>query len=68
LTTQLQGNVNQYRFTSQYTKQANGVEKLYITVGQVLTASNFFIAQTNCSAVNKADYLQSIYVYNATYF
>ena len=33
-----------------------------------MSASSFFYATTNCSAVNQADYLQSIYIYNATSF
>lgn len=33
-----------------------------------MTATNHLEVQTNCSAVNNADFLQSIYVYNATSF
>jgi hypothetical protein len=33
-----------------------------------MTATNHFNATSNCSAVNAADWLQSIYVYNATSF
>ena len=33
-----------------------------------MTASNYLNPMTNCSAVNQADYLQSVYVYNATGF
>lgn len=49
------GNVNLYRFSAQYT-QTQG-ESLYITVGQLMNATNYFNPQTNCSAVNQADYL-----------
>ena len=69
LTTQLQGNVNQYRFTAQYTfSQSSGAEQIYITVGQQMSATNHIDATTNCTAVNQADFLQSIYIYNATAF
>lgn len=33
-----------------------------------MIASNFYNAANNCSAVNAADWLQSIYIYNATDF
>jgi len=33
-----------------------------------MQATGHFDASTNCSAVNQADYLQSIYIYNATSF
>ena len=65
LTTTLAGNVNQYRLNVGYS-QSQG-EQLTITISQLMTATNFKKAD-NCTAVNKADYLQSIYVYNATAF
>ena len=66
LTTDLQGNVNQYYIKATYSQ--TGAETLTIQVNQQMVATNYFNASTNCSSVNSADLLQNIYVYNATAF
>ena len=66
VTTELQGNVNQYYIKATYTQ--TGGENLYIQVNQQMLATNYMNTTTNCSAVNAADYLGNIYVYNATAF
>ena len=64
----VQGNANQYKFNTQYTSSKASGESIYITVNQLMTATNYFNATNNCSAVNTADWLSSIYIYNATSF
>jgi alpha-glucosidase (family GH31 glycosyl hydrolase) len=66
VTTMQSGNTNQYRFNAQYSQV--GGETLTLTISQTEIAANYLDKSTNCSAVNKADYLQSIYVYNAAAF
>lgn len=66
VSTQLVGNVNQYRIRAQYSRSKG--EEITLTFLQTMTATNKLNPATNCSAVNQADYLQSIYVYNATFF
>jgi len=65
-TTVLDDNVNQYYIKALYTQ--NQGENLVITVNQQMVANNYFNASNNCSAVNTADWLGNIYVYNATDF
>ncbi len=63
----LTDNVNQYFIQAQYSRSVG--EQVTITFGQLKSANNFFgKMEANCTAVNKADYLQSIYVYNANNF
>lgn len=66
LTTVLAGNVNQYHFRATYT-QTQG-EVLTIQANNAMTASNYFDNTTLCAAVNSADFLGTIYVYNALAF
>jgi hypothetical protein len=66
LSTQLAGNVNQYRLVATYSQ--TGGESIILSVGNTMNATNYLNKNTNCSAVNNADYLQSIYIYNATSF
>jgi hypothetical protein len=67
VTTQVSGNANQYRFQAQYTQSAQSGETLYLTVSQLQSATNHVNASAdNCTAVNQADWLQSVYVYNAS--
>ena len=66
VTTQLQGNVNQYHMRATYT-QTQG-ESLTIQVNQAMVASNYLDNTTLCTSVNAADTLGSIYVYNALSF
>ena len=66
VSTQLAGNVNQYRITAQYSR-VNG-ESITLTFLQTMSASSKLNPDTNCAAVNQADYLNAVYVYNATFF
>jgi len=66
LTTNVTGNVNQYRISATYSRSQG--ESIYLTIVQTMTATNYLNIQTNCSAVNQADYLQSLYIYNASSF
>ena len=66
MTTDLVGNVNQYYVKAVYTQ--TGGETLTIDVSQRMQANNYFNATNNCTAVNQADWLSNIYVYNATAF
>ena len=69
LTTDLSGNVNQYKINANYAQNAtDNSETITVSVGQYMVATNFYNASTNCSSVNQADLLQSIYVYNADSF
>lgn len=69
LTVDLGGNVNQYRITTSYSQNStDNTETITIQVGQFMVATNYFNSSTNCSAVNQADLLQSIYIYNADSF
>ena len=53
-----------------YNQQQGGqLETITLTVLQKMLATNFMNNQTNnCSAVNTADWLQNVYVYNADSF
>ena len=52
-----------------YVQQQEGqVETITMTVLQKMIALNYYTKFTNCSAVNKADWLQNVYVYNADSF
>lgn len=66
VTTVLNGNVNQYHFRATYT-QTQG-EVLTLQVNNAMTASNYFDNVTLCADVNSADFLGTIYVYNALKF
>ena len=65
----LYGNVNQYKINANYAQNlTENTETITVTVGQFMLANNHFNASNNCSSVNQADLLQSIYVYNADSF
>jgi len=68
ITLNLVNNVNQYRFGAQYTQSKVSGEALYITVSLLMNATNYYNSSNGCSAVNNADWLQNIYVYNASSF
>ena len=62
-----QGNVNQYYIKATYT-QSGLVETITVQFLQRMIASNYLNTTTNCSAVNAADWLQTLYIYNADSF
>lgn len=55
LTTEVAGNANQYKIKASYSNTQG--EVITIEVGQLMTATNYLNATTNCTAVNKADFL-----------
>jgi alpha-glucosidase (family GH31 glycosyl hydrolase) len=69
LTVETEGNVNQYYMKATYTQQQPGqVETITVQFLQRMIASNYFNATNNCSSVNAADWLQTLYIYNADSF
>lgn len=56
LTTDLNGNVNQYYMKATYAQQQS-TETITIQFAQRMLATNYMNATTNCSAVNAADWL-----------
>ena len=67
LTRDLTNNLNQYLIQAQYSRAVG--EQIAITFGQIKSATNYLNKmEANCTAVNQADYIQSIYVYNANNF
>jgi hypothetical protein len=69
LTVDIGGNVNQYKISASYAQNStDNTETITIQVGQTMLATNFYNSSTNCSSVNQADLLQSIYIYNADSF
>jgi|Laugresu1bdmlbdd_1035124.scaffolds.fasta_scaffold06335_5 alpha-glucosidase (family GH31 glycosyl hydrolase) len=61
----IDGNYNEYQISFTYRDQINSTirdENIYITVGLVNNASNYYSNETKCSAVDQNDYLGSIYI------
>jgi hypothetical protein len=68
MTIELDGNVNQYYIKATYAQQGATTETITIQFAQRMLATNYTNITTNCSAVNAADWLQNLYIYNADSF
>lgn len=69
-TTVLENKTNVVFIDAEYTRNGSNPlnETLTISFSLLTNASDYFSNVTNCTEVNKNDYVSSIYVYNATYW